>query len=500
MSNQVEAGVAAVDVRAPGIPDARPAENANNNEEWERGEGSPTRIIIGRILSVVIPVAVWFAPLNLEPVVKHALAVTVFMIVAWMTEAFDHALTGLIGCYLFWALRIVKIDVAFAGFADETCWLLFGAILFGVMAAKSGLARRLAYFVMLRVGTSYPRILLGLILSDFLLTFLVPSGLARIVIMAAIAVGLIETFGLGRGSNVGRGMFMILTYTANVFDKMIIAGAASILARGQIERFGKVEVLYSKWFLAYLPCSIITILISWRLALWLYPPEKKDLPGGMEFIKGELDKMGRWSQMEKKSLLLMGIAIALWMTDFIHHVSPAVVGLGIGLLAVVPRVGVLNISDLKKLNYLPVFFVAAAISMGDVLVSTKALKILTDVIFGWMQPLVTNIFSSTIVLYWTAFVYHIFLASETSMLGTSIPPLMNFALAHGFSPLMLGMIWTFGSGGKIFVYQSAVMIVGYSYGYFDGRDMFKVGALMTIVEFVILLILAPLYWPLIGIR
>jgi hypothetical protein len=29
------------------------------------------------------------------------------------------------------------------------------------------------------------------------------------------------------------------------------------------------------------------------------------------------------------------------------------------------------------------------------------------------------------------------------------------------------MIWTFASGGKIFIYQSPVLVVGYSYGRFD---------------------------------
>src|SRR5262249_19271636 len=285
-----------------------------------------SRIIIGRILAVAVPVFVWFWPFNLDAAPKHALAITSFMIIAWMTEALDHALTGLIGCFLFWALGVVKINTAFSGFANDTCWLLFGALLFGVMATKSGLARRLAYLVMARVGSSYPRILLGLIISDFLLTFLVPSGLARIVIMAAIALGLIETFGLGRGSNVGRGMFMILTYTAYIFDKMIIAGAASIIARGVIEKFGDVKGLYSRWFLAYLPCSLLTILLSWRLSLWLYPPEKAALPGGAAYIKEELRKMGHWTPMERRSLLLMVIAISLWMTDFIHHISPSIIG------------------------------------------------------------------------------------------------------------------------------------------------------------------------------
>src|SRR5207245_11143744 len=101
--------------------------------------------------------------------------------------------------------------------------------------------------------------------------------LAPVVIMAAVSLGLIEAFGAGPGSNIVRGMFLIITYTAGIFDKMIIAGAASITARGGIEKFGGVEVLWSKWFFAYLPCDLITILIAWWLTLWLYPPEQSGL-------------------------------------------------------------------------------------------------------------------------------------------------------------------------------------------------------------------------------
>lgn len=477
---------------------AERAETAGQVSAAEQREKS-WRTFVGRILCVVVPVALWFAPTNLDPVVQHTLAITSFMIIAWITEAMAHALTGLIGCYLYWALGVVKFEKAFSGFANDTAWFLFGAILFGMMATKSGLARRMAYIVMRRVGNTYARILLGLIISDFLLTFLVPSGIARLVILAAVALGLLEAFGAGPGSNIGRGMFLVLTYTASIFDKMIIAGAASITARGLIEKVGQVEVLWSKWFLAYLPCDIITIFVAWRLTLWLYPPEKNELPGGTDYLKNELAKMGRWTALEKKTALLMFAAVALWATDFIHHVSPALIGLGIGLFAALPRLGVLDMDDLKRLNYLPVFFVAAAVSMGDVLVTTKALDVLTGTLFGWMEPLVTNVYSSTLVLYWTAFIYHIFLASEVSMLGTSIPLLMNFAHARGLDPLAVGMIWTFASGGKIFVYQSAVVIVGYSYGYFDGRDMLRIGICLTIIESLVLLLLVPFYWPLIGI-
>jgi di/tricarboxylate transporter len=128
------------------------------------------------------------------------LRIVAFMVVAWITQAMDYALAGFIGCFLFWALGIVRFPVAFSGFANDTSWFLFGALLIGAIAMRSGVARRLAYIILLRVGITYPRILLGLIITDFLLTFVVPSGIARVVIMAAIALGLIEAFGAARAA------------------------------------------------------------------------------------------------------------------------------------------------------------------------------------------------------------------------------------------------------------------------------------------------------------
>jgi sodium-dependent dicarboxylate transporter 2/3/5 len=336
--------------------------------------------------------------------------------------------------------------------------------------------------------------------SDFLLTFLVPSGMARVTIMAAVAAGLISAFGLGVGSNVGRGMFLILTYTAGVFDKTIIAGAAAITGRGVIETVGHTQVLWSQWLAAFLPSDFITILVAWRLTLWLYPPESAALPGGIQYLKDELYKAGPWTALEKKSLGLMLAAIVFWATDFVHHISPSMIGLGIGLLSVVPFVRILEIADLRKLNFLQLFFVAAAVSMGNVLVASKGLAVLTNTTVAWLEPLLSNNPLSVLALYWTGFIYHIFLASEISMLATSTPLLMQFATEHALSTLKIGMLWVFASGGKIFIYQSGVLVIGYGYGYFRAKDILRVGLLMSMVDSLLLILIVPFYWPLIGIR
>jgi anion transporter len=448
---------------------------------------------------VLVPIAFWYAPLGLAPQTQHGLAVILFMVLAWMTQAMEFAIAGFVGCFLFWALKIVPFNQAFSGFADSTAWFLFAALLLGRIAGKSGLARRLAYSVMLRVGSTYSRILLGLIITDFLLTFIVPSGLARVVILATIALALIEAFQAEKGSNVARGMFLIMTYTGNLFDKMILAGAGSITAAGAMVKFGGVDVLWAQWLWAFLPCSVVTVLVAWRLTLWLYPPEQQALAGGTEFFRTELAKMGPWSAAEIKAALLIGAALILWMTDFLHHLPPAMIALGVGLFALLPPVGMLDESDMRRLNYMPVFFVAAAISMGNVLEATKGLEVLTSSVFTHIEPFLGNVFSTTVIMYWAGFIYHFFLASEISMLGTSMPLVMAFAKSHGMNPLMLGLLWTFSAGGKLFAYQSGVLVLGYSYGYFEARDLIRIGAWLTVVEFLILLLLVPFYWPLIGI-
>src|SRR5436189_6028161 len=168
-------------VAAETAPASASAENLLENPN------SPL-VIVGQILCILVPLAVWFSPLPLEPVTKHG-----FAIVGFMVGGVDYAGHGLCACgarglLSVWALGVVRFPVAFSGFANDTAWFLFGALLIGAIATRSGIARRLAYWIMLRVGVTYPRILLGLIVTDFLLTFLVPSGIARIVIMAAIAI------------------------------------------------------------------------------------------------------------------------------------------------------------------------------------------------------------------------------------------------------------------------------------------------------------------------
>jgi hypothetical protein len=79
--------------------------------------------------------------------------------------------------------------------------------------------------------------------------------------------------------------------------------------------------------------------------------------------------------------------------------------------------------------------------------------------------------------------------------GLVVPfPFHNLSLCES----QLGSSWT--SNRAFGAYQSRVLIVGYSYEYFAARDLARMGACLTVVEFLVLLLLVPFYWPLIGLK
>ncbi|MBI4482717.1 MAG: anion permease [Acidobacteria bacterium] len=453
--------------------------------------------MVGAPLAALI---VWFAPLPLEAPAQKCLAIVLFMVLLWVTEVMDYGVTALIGAYLFWVLGIAKFSSAFDGFVNPTPWFLFGAMMIAKAASITGLARRIAFTIMSVIGTSFSRLLLGIIIVSCLLNFIIPSGMAQLAAMAPIVLGIVMAFNVPQESNVGRAMFVTITYTSGLFNKMILAGAASVMAWGLMKSIGNVTVFYFDWLVAFLPVIPLTILATWRLVLWLYPPEKRELPEGRSYLKQELDRLGPWSRGEKRAFLFMMLAIVFWVTDRIHHIEPAMIGLGVGLLLCVPGLGVLRTKELKEINYLLIVFLGGALSMGTVMKETKLINVLSEALLHWAEPLLRGEVLSAFVLYWAAFIYHLFMGSELPMVSTSIPVILNLAVAKGWNPATTGMIWVFATAGKIFVYQSSVLVVGYAYGYFKAKDLIRVGGCLTVIECVFLVLLVWLWWPLIGLR
>ena len=87
--------MATIDAPISALDRAEPQTSEHHDEGLGRNV-----VLAGQVLCVLVPLAIWFAPLDLEPQTKHAFAIVGFMVIAWITQAMDYALAGFIGASL----------------------------------------------------------------------------------------------------------------------------------------------------------------------------------------------------------------------------------------------------------------------------------------------------------------------------------------------------------------------------------------------------------------
>lgn len=467
------------------------------------GQSIQALFAMGRLIGIVSgPIAgvlIWLLPLDLDPSVHKTLAIVGFMLVYWITEAQPLGMTALMGCFLFWILQVAPSRVAFSGFAKPSPWFVFCALLMGEAASRTGLAKRAGNVVMSIAGASSTSLLIGLIILTWGLNFLIPATNGLVVTLAPLVVGIIAVLGLERDSNMAKGLFIIITYGAGLFGRMFLGSGPSILAHGIIAERTGVQVLWSQWVLAFLPLVLPTIIIFWLTIRWLYPPEsltQSSTQPSKQHIGYASDP---WTRDERKTLCWLLLAILLWATDFLHHTSPAAIGIGIGLVLALPKIGVLDTQAIKSTNFLLIIFVAGSLSLGEVLTTTNTLHVLTASLMKWLGPLLSEPLPASVILYWGGFLYHFLVGSEYTMSSTLLPILLNVADIQGYNPAAMGMLWIFAGSGKLFLYQATSLILGYSFGFFTVKDLLKVGGILTLAEGLLVMILVPTYWPLIGL-
>ncbi len=73
-------------------------------------------------------------------------------------------------------------------------------------------------------------------------------------------------------------------------------------------------------------------------------------------------------RQEKLLTFVLAILLVLWMTDFIHHISPAWIGLAGALLLLLPRIGIVTALQFNtKINFGSIFFVAGVVGLGSII-------------------------------------------------------------------------------------------------------------------------------------
>ena len=208
---------------------------------------------------------------------------------------------------------------------------------------------------------SYFGTVAALVAVGALLGFFIPSAMGRVMLLLPIILALAERLGFAPGSR-GRNGLVLAGAGGTMFPAFAIlpANVPNMGLIGGAESLYGLSFAYGEYFALNFPVmGLLGVIAMPFLITALF----KDTPTD----RGVADSSEPWTPAERRLLLIVGIALALWATDFAHRVAPAWVALGAGLLCLMPRIGIVPASAItNKINFGPWFFVAGVIGMGAV--------------------------------------------------------------------------------------------------------------------------------------
>ncbi len=319
---------------------ASPAERAKKQAD---GGGSPgagdeppkgrTRtqnigLILGPLLFALT--LLFVSPAGMSDAAIGVLASTLWVATWWITEAIPIPATALLPIILFPLTGAVEGGVA-SHYAGNTIFLFLGGFIIAVAMEKWNLHRRIALNIILLVGTSTQRLILGFMVATGFLSMwisntatammMMPIGLAVIAhVNEAIQEEAAET-------NFGKGIMLGIGYSASIGGLGTLIGTPpNTIFAGIVEEMYGIDISFAKWMLFGVPLSVIIMIGVWfYLVKVAFPMQLKELPGGRGVIADERDALGKMSFEEKLVLFVFSFAAFFWITrtflpiDFVQN-------------------------------------------------------------------------------------------------------------------------------------------------------------------------------------
>jgi len=257
--------------------------------------------------------------------IQATAAITVLMVIWWITEAIPIPATALIPLIGFPLLGVLTPAEASAPYADKTIFLFLGGFIIAASMQRWNLHRRIALSIILRTGTSPRQIILGFMIATAFLSLWI-SNTATAMMMIPIAIAIIGTIGIDAFKNDGddiqnldfaKALIISIAYAASIGGLGTIIGSPPngiFLAQYQTLFPAAPTIDFVDWMAFGIPLVAIFIPLTW---LWLiYGPYRHlpaTLPQSKEIISENLKKLGPMTTGERWTLMVFVMTALMWI-------------------------------------------------------------------------------------------------------------------------------------------------------------------------------------------
>ena len=422
-----------------------------------------------------------------------ALAVMALVVALWISEVLPIAVTGLVGVLLLAVLGHADgISDALYGFSQPVAYFLLGILTLGLAVRRSGLAERMAIYLIRGAGGSPAMLYAQMLFSFAALTFALPSASTRGAIMVHVYERVMERWNVPRAHPFNRAVMLAMGSLNRLGSTALLAGGITpVVASGLLGDFS-----WSRWFVLMSVPFYVCLVVGGVLVFLGYRAGFR-----LEGVRGLADiDPGRIEPPEIRMAAITLATALLWFTDFAHGLHPAVPALIAMAVILMPGVGMLSWRDFERnVGWSNFFVIATSLSLAHALVSSGAAAWFSATLVGGLGAIEGQPLLALLALCAAFALVRLLVPNIAGYLALVIPVAMAAAGDLGLNPLVAGMAavvvgdslvyYPAGSASSVFIYERANI---------GASTVFRLALAMTVVAIGVVFVVAVPYWSLVG--
>ena len=436
------------------------------------------------------------------------IAVALWMVIWWITEAVSISVTALLPLVLFPVMKIMPITDVGANYGSPIIFLFFGGFVLALALEKVNLHKRIALNIIKITGTTPNKVVLGFMIATASLSMWI-SNTASTVVMLPIAMSVIgllindEDGYTKNDQNFALSVMLGIAFSANAGGIATVIGTPpNSVMIGLLENEYNIEISFLKWMTLGLPFSILLLIISYLvLVKWMFPNRQLQFKASKEVIHSELKKLGPTSGKEKMVLVIFGITVFLWIfRTLINEIFPGL-GLSDTIISMLAAISLFAVPyNIRRGDFIIKWNDTQKLAWGILILFGGGLALAKGMSVSGIVDIVSNaIATSDISILFTASLLIILmlfmteLMSNVALVAVLAPVVAGIAIGLNIPIIYLLIPVTIASSCAFMLPMATPPnAIVFASGYIKVHQMAKVGIILNLIA-VILLILVFQY-------
>lgn len=259
--------------------------------------------------------AIAWGPADLGPAGRRTLGVGLWMILWWITECVPILATSLLPLALFPLLGIASSREAAAPYANDLVFLFLAGFLLAAALEKWESHARVAYRLVLLVGLSGRRVVLGVMLATGAISMWI-SNTATAAMMYPIAVAIGGLFGPdARGDNARAALMLGVAYAASIGGMATMIGTPpNLVVAAALRQLADAPVSFMQFAGLGVPIMLLLLPLCWILLVFVTFRGQPVLAGDAgALLRERLAALGPVRGGERRVLAVFALTALAWV-------------------------------------------------------------------------------------------------------------------------------------------------------------------------------------------